>query len=597
VNLSAAVDPSLVTASSEHLTDAQDRLSNATLRPAAERRTEADTFYAEAMLLHESLTGDPQRAIELFRKVVALDPSFMDARLKLADILLQTNQVEAAYAQLKPLASEHPDSIAVQVALGYTQHLRGQNDEARLLCTRVLSHDPNQTVAMRVLLEIAEDQRDLAGGVLHIEDLLRNGGTAVNAAPWLTLARLYLEIARSNSDLPEGEVLLETRLPMLQEAAAKPPPSVDTLTLLARTYLELGRKTSALESFRRAEELEPANLDVILQCAALEANGEKKAAAIADYEKAYAVSPDLSGLREMLGGLYLDVNRDADAVRVLQEAIAKAPDDLTLQIDLGCAYAQGHQGEAAESCFQKVFNAEGCPPEAYLSLAYFQLKHEQWKQAGRTLASAQAHFPDSPEVYFYEAIQNRYEKNYHAAEVALARVRALATGANASALDLEFYKESALIFNLEGEKEQFESTLREGVDKYPDNPELMNELAYLWADSGSHLQEALALSSRAAEIDPDNGPIQDTRGWVYYRMGQPKDALPYLQRAAFMTNNDPVVLQHVGDAYLKLGLRREAIATWIQALRKDPRNGELTNRIDAALAQAKNVHSRSAPTP
>jgi predicted negative regulator of RcsB-dependent stress response len=64
-----------------------------------------------------------------------------------------------------------------------------------------------------------------------------------------------------------------------------------------------------------------------------------------------------------------------------------------------------------------------------------------------------------------------------------------------------------------------------------------------------------------------------------------------------MTNNDPVVLQHVGDAYLKLGLRREAIATWTRALEKDPHNGDLANRIDAALAQAKNAHSRSAPTP
>jgi Flp pilus assembly protein TadD len=80
-------------------------------------------------------------------------------------------------------------------------------------------------------------------------------------------------------------------------------------------------------------------------------------------------------------------------------------------------------------------------------------------------------------------------------------------------------------------------------------------------------------------------------------MGQAKDALPYLQRAAFMTNNDPVVLQHVGDAYLKLGLRREAIATWTRALEKAPRNGDLANRIDAALAQAKNAHLRSAPTP
>jgi tetratricopeptide (TPR) repeat protein len=70
-----------------------------------------------------------------------------------------------------------------------------------------------------------------------------------------------------------------------------------------------------------------------------------------------------------------------------------------------------------------------------------------------------------------------------------------------------------------------------------------------------------------------------------------------LQRAAILTNNDPVVLQHVGDVYMKLGLRNEAISAWRRALEKAPHNGDLANRIDAALAQAKNAHLRSAPNP
>ncbi len=139
--------------------------------------------------------------------------------------------------------------------------------------------------------------------------------------------------------------------------------------------------------------------------------------------------------------------------------------------------------------------------------------------------------------------------------------------------------------------------LREGLTHFPDNADLMNELAYFWAEQGSHLSEALALSRRASALEPDNGPIMDTCGWIYFQMGQVKDSLPYLQRAAVMTNNDPVVLQHVGDALLKLGLKREAIETWTRALEKDPHNGDLTSRIDAAQAQATNVHLRSAPKP
>jgi tetratricopeptide (TPR) repeat protein len=150
--------------------------------------------------------------------------------------------------------------------------------------------------------------------------------------------------------------------------------------------------------------------------------------------------------------------------------------------------------------------------------------------------------------------------------------------------------------NLADKEESIEPILREGLAKYPSNPDLMNELAYFWADKEENLTAALTLGRRALALDPDSGAIQDTCGWIYFKMDRTKDALPYLQRAAILTNNDPVVLQHVGDAYLKLGHRREAIAAWRLALEKDPANHDLTNRIDAALAQAKNVHPRSAPS-
>lgn len=302
-------------------------------------------------------------------------------------------------------------------------------------------------------------------------------------------------------------------------------------------------------------------------------------------------------MRDKLGNLYLDNQRYEDAARLFEEALAGSPQNPGLEIDLGIAYEQSHHPEKAQACFQQVFDAMACPQEAYLKLAYFQLGHNEVKQAAQTLAAAQAHFPQSARVRYYEAIQHRYEKNYDAALACLDQVRALATGSDAGVLDPGYYLESALTLNLAGQKGRLEAVLREGLGKYPDNPELMNELAYFWADAGNHLPEALALSRRAAALDPDNGPILDTWGWVYFQMGQAKDALPYLQRAAFMTNNDPVVLQHVGDAYLKLGLRREAIATWTRALEKAPRNGDLANRIDAALAQAKNAHPRSAPNP
>ena len=72
--------------------------------------------------------------------------------------------------------------------------------------------------------------------------------------------------------------------------------------------------------------------------------------------------------------------------------------------------------------------------------------------------------------------------------------------------------------------------------------------------------------------------------------------LPYLQEAAFLTNNDTVVLHYVGDTHLTQDRRRDAIATRRRALKKDPGNRDLAAWMNAAPAQATDAYLRSAPT-
>ena len=78
------------TAALVHLTDAQDRLMSGQLSPIAEARSRANALYAEAMLLPEDPPAISSRPSDLLRQVVALDPYFADAQIKLANLLLQS---------------------------------------------------------------------------------------------------------------------------------------------------------------------------------------------------------------------------------------------------------------------------------------------------------------------------------------------------------------------------------------------------------------------------------------------------------------------------------------------------------------------------
>ncbi len=144
-----------------HISDEGDRLLSGKLKPEAERRSHANALYAQAMLLLEGVASsdDQQHALQLFRQLVQLDPDFSDAQLKLANLLLQTGQFDEAYRQLAALAKAHPGSVPVEVELGYTQRLRGQNEDAQRICARALGADSTQSVAMRVILEVSRTSR------------------------------------------------------------------------------------------------------------------------------------------------------------------------------------------------------------------------------------------------------------------------------------------------------------------------------------------------------------------------------------------------------------------------------------------------------
>ncbi|RMH59007.1 MAG: tetratricopeptide repeat protein, partial [Candidatus Hydrogenedentota bacterium] len=58
----------------------------------------------------------------------------------------------------------------------------------------------------------------------------------------------------------------------------------------------------------------------------------------------------------------------------------------------------------------------------------------------------------------------------------------------------------------------------------------------------------------------------DSLGWVYFQKGAYELARAYLERAARRDTNEPVILEHLGDAYERLGRLKEARVFYEKAL-------------------------------
>ena len=111
-----------------------------------------------------------------------------------------------------------------------------------------------------------------------------------------------------------------------------------------------------------------------------------------------------------------------------------------------------------------------------------------------------------------------------------------------------------------------EQDFQKALELQPEQPLVLNYLAYSWTDQGIRLDEAHEMIERAVDLRPDDGYIIDSLGWAHYRLGNYQLAVNYLEQAAEVLPGDPTINDHLGDALWRVGRRNEAGFQWQRAI-------------------------------
>ncbi|HEX6119371.1 MAG TPA: tetratricopeptide repeat protein [Dongiaceae bacterium] len=115
-----------------------------------------------------------------------------------------------------------------------------------------------------------------------------------------------------------------------------------------------------------------------------------------------------------------------------------------------------------------------------------------------------------------------------------------------------------------------EKDFQKALELSPDQPYVLNYLAYSWVERREHLDQALPMLEKAVSQRPEEGFIVDSLGWAHFMLGKYPQAVEELERAVSLAPTDPVLNDHLGDAYWKVGRHQEARFQWSRALSFDP---------------------------
>lgn len=144
-----------------------------------------------------------------------------------------------------------------------------------------------------------------------------------------------------------------------------------------------------------------------------------------------------------------------------------------------------------------------------------------------------------------------------------------------------------------------ETDFLRALELEPDQPFILNYLAYSWVEQGINLPRARSMIERAVRRRPNDGYIVDSLGWVLYHLGDYERAAESLERAAELVPHDSTINDHLGDAYWRVGRRLEARFQWSRALLFDPTEellASITRKLEHGLTDParSEAHSNSA---
>ena len=100
----------------------------------------------------------------------------------------------------------------------------------------------------------------------------------------------------------------------------------------------------------------------------------------------------------------------------------------------------------------------------------------------------------------------------------------------------------------------------------PDDPYILNYLAYSWLERNHNLNIAIEMLLKAYNQKKNDPYITDSLGWAYFLIGDYVKAEKYLNAALQISPNDPVIMDHYGDSLWHLGRKLQANYFWKNSL-------------------------------
>jgi putative PEP-CTERM system TPR-repeat lipoprotein len=496
------------------LLDASILVSRGYAEVGLKRPEDAQKSFSEAEQVAPNAV-EPLLADAKIDRAIAAQPKSAEALLAKAQLLRLKNDMTGAISVLDELIADQPSVMQARLDRASLELSTGKNDAAKADVDTVLKGTPGNVQAIYLMAVMEAQSRNYKGADADLERISGFVGR---------IQRAYYLQAVVKEQLGQYEQAEEAARKYLGRA----PNDLAAYKVLARIQFAKRRPDQVVETLAK----------------------------VAESGKGDAEAYDL------IGRAYAATNRGQEAIQSFQKAEALAPNDVGVQTRLASVRMGMGDVDTAMGDLEHTLELAPKLPAVGEALFFAALATGDTAKAGDALAKIRA-AQGSTEVV------GNLEGLFKLAQIDFAGAKAVFTGLVQKYPDFTPAKINlARVDLMLGDKDSAEKIL---TDVLSVNPVAEPALTMMVSTDvqANKLDDAVFLLERAHKADGSQTRVTVTLGDIYIRSGAPQKALDLVaaEKGANATNTDILSLR--AAAYLALGQKKDARATYSDILKQD----------------------------
>ncbi len=532
------------------------------------------------------MRGDLQKAEDFYQKAISLAPDNASLYLPLANFYQNEKRVDDAERILVEATKVDGKDPKPYMVLGefYAIQKRLGQAETALLKAKALEADGNESQKRLVQLYLMQGKKEeLSASIEGIlekspkdpDGLYFKGRLLLSRGDVSPAGDLFREVIQINPDYPTIHFYL-AQIHVLQneiqqarteliEAVKREPNHVPARLSLAEIYLRSRSFELVMEEVNPVLKVDPENMKAHIlkgdaamglgqgeqgethylnairshpedptghfRMGLLRLSQNRSADAMAFFEKTLSLNPNLlDPLSRIIGIKLRDKDLKGAILRVSQQ-IKRVPENGLFYRLRGRLYSGNNADDLAVIDYKKAITLNPDDLAAYLDLGNLYGRQKKYTQAIKELDDGIQKNPNLPQPYMLKGVIYEAQAQYEKAQA------------------------------------QYEKVL----ELNPKFAPAANNLAWIYAERGGNIDQALSLARIAKEQFPDDPSISDTLGWIYYKKNAFLKAISLLEESAEKLPKNAVIHYHLGMAYAKEGKTEQARVALTDALKLDPK--------------------------